>query len=250
MDQDQPAATVKPSMFQRLRRLRAARRLWRAQTVYLMALAAFAVLAAFAHTYAYFGWDQTMEVWLQHLPLPGMASLMSFVSIFGNRLTPWALTIATVLLFVVVGRRSEAAGLTLSAGGGELMNSLIKLFIARPRPSEGLVQVAVNLHTQSFPSGHVTFYVCYFGFLFFVAYALLPHRSTARRLSLLLTALPVALVGLSRVYLGAHWPSDVLGAYLFGGLWLALALDIYRRWKRNATMHPEEKATQLDSEAH
>jgi undecaprenyl-diphosphatase len=235
MDQDQPVA-VKTSMRERLR---AARRLWQAQIVYLTSLAAFAVLAGFAHVYAYFGWDRVAELWLQHFPLPGMAMLMRFVSVFGNGLTPWALTAATVLLFLAFGRRSEAAGLTLSAGGGELLNYLIKVLIARPRPTAELVQVSVNLHTESFPSGHVTFYMCYFGFLFFVAYALLPRGKKARPLALLLTAFPVALVGLSRVYLGAHWPSDVLGAYLFGGLWLALSLDVYRRWKRNATMHPE-----------
>lgn len=241
MDQEQPIA-VKPSLSERLRRVRAARRLWRAQIVYLTALAVFGVLAVFAHMYAYFGWDKVAELWLQHFPLPGMAILMRFVSLFGNGVTPWALTIVTVLIFLAVGRRSEAAGLTLSAGGGELFNSLIKFLIARPRPTAELVRVSVNLRTESFPSGHVTFYTCFFGFLFFAAYALLPRGSNARRLALFLTALPVALVGFSRVYLGAHWPSDVLGAYLFGGLWLAFSLDVYRRWKRNATMHPELKA--------
>jgi membrane-associated phospholipid phosphatase len=239
MDQEQPVSE-KTSPPEPLKRERAARRLWRAQTVYLTALAAFAVLAGFAHVYAYFGWDRIAELWLQHFPVPGMAGLMTFVSFFGNGLTPWALTTATVLLFLALGRRSEAAGLTLSAGGGELLNFLIKVLIARPRPTAELVQVSVNLHTDSFPSGHVTFYMCYFGFLFFVAYVLLPRGSNTRRLALLLTAFPVALVGLSRVYLGAHWPSDVLGAYLFGGLWLALSLDVYRRWKRDATLHPEE----------
>ena len=222
-------------------RHRAARRLGRAQTIYFIALAAFAVLAIFAHFYKYFSWDLEGERTLQNLPVPGLSVLMRGVSVFGNGLIPWALTVATVITFLAFRRRSEAAGLILSAGGGELFNYLLKVIIARPRPTSDNVLVFRQLKTESFPSGHVTFYVCYFGFLFFVAYAILPRGSLVRRLTLTLTALPIALIGLSRIYLGAHWPSDTLGAYLFGGLWLALSLDLYRRWKRNATFHQKIK---------
>lgn len=223
-------------------RHRAARRLWRAQTIYFIALAAFAVLAAFAHFYAYFAWDLAVERALQTLPVPGLYGLMRATSLIGSGLTPYVLTVVTALLFLAFRHRSEALGLLLSAGGGELFNRLLKLLIARPRPAAGLVTVFSQLRTESFPSGHVTFYVCYFGFLFFIAYALLRRGTYTRLLALIATVIPVALVGLSRVYLGEHWPSDVLGAYLFGGLWLALSLDLYRRWKRNATLHPELKS--------
>jgi undecaprenyl-diphosphatase len=125
-----------------------------------------------------------------------------------------------------------------------VVNRLVKYIVARPRPTMGHVRVSGEWANESFPSGHVTFYVCFFGFLFFVAFALLPRGSWLRRVSCLLAALPVALVGLSRVYLGAHWPSDTLGAYLFSGLWLVFSVEMYRRWKRRASFHAEAAAVE------
>lgn len=217
----------------------AVRKLWRAETAYIVGLAAFGVLALLAHFRAYFEWDLRIERGLQALNVPGLFSTMYAVSIFGNKWIPWALTIVSALVFLLFNKRSEAAGLLTSAGGGALINILLKMLIGRPRPTAELVNVYRDLHTDSFPSGHVTFYVCYFGFLFFAAFALLPRGSTMRRVALVLAALPVLLIGFSRVYLGAHWPSDTLGAYLVSGLWLALSLHLYRRWKQRATLHPE-----------
>jgi membrane-associated phospholipid phosphatase len=224
-------------------RQRAARRLLRAETLYAVMLMGFAVLAVFAYFNAYFGWDLRIAHTLQNLSIPGLLDVMRFVSVFGNKWKPYAITAATFIVFWILGRRTEAAGLLLSAGGSAVLNGLIKVLIARPRPTMELVRVEVDLQTRSFPSGHVTFYVCYFGFLFFTAYALLPLRSLARRTALTLSALPIALVGFSRVYLGAHWPSDTLGAYLMGGVWLAFSLHMYRIWKERSTFHPEEKVT-------
>jgi undecaprenyl-diphosphatase len=234
---ESPVATVP--------RQRAVQRLWRAETIYIVALAAFAVLAIFAHLDPYFRWDLEVS---EHFnwttfTLPGLFPLMRFVSVFGNSWTPYALTAAAVILFLLFRRRSEAFGLTLSAAGSGLINSLLKAIVARPRPAPNLVMSFPTTITRSFPSGHVTFYVCYFGFLFFVAYALLTRGSMVRRVVLTLTALPVLLVGFSRVYLGAHWPSDTLGSYLWSGVWLAFSLWMYRRWKARRTFHPEKKAT-------
>jgi undecaprenyl-diphosphatase len=223
-------------------RQRAVRRLWRAETIYIVALAAFAVLAIFAHLDPYFRWDLEVSEhfnWTTFTP-PGLFPLMRFVSVFGNSWTPYAMTAATAIAFLLFRRRSEAFGLILSAGGSGLINTLLKAIVARPRPQQNDIQAYRHLLTQSFPSGHVTFYVCYFGFLFFVAYALLPRGSMLRRIALTLVALPVLLVGFSRVYLGAHWPSDTLGSYLWSGVWLAFSLWMYRRWKARRTFHRDE----------
>ena len=226
-------------------RWRAVRRLWRAETFYVVALGAFAVLAIFAYLDPYFGWDLKVSSafnW-KTFTLPGLLELMRFVSVFGNSWTPYALTVLMAIIFLAFRRRSEAAGLVLSVAGSALINTTLKLVISRPRPSvSSHVQVYRDTATQSFPSGHVTFYVCFFGFLFFVVYALLRRGTFMRRLALTITGAPVLLVGLSRIYLGAHWPSDTLGAYLWSGVWLMFSLEMYRRWKERRTLHGEEKA--------
>jgi undecaprenyl-diphosphatase len=224
-------------------RRRAVGRLWRAETVYVVALGAFSVLAIFAYLDPYFSWDLRVSTafnWSTFSP-PGLFPLLRFISVFGNSWTPYALTALVAIVFLVFKRRSEAAGLVLSVAGSALINSTLKILISRPRPSRELIPIYRDTVTQSFPSGHVTFYVCFFGFLFFVAYALLRRGTLLRRLALTLTGLPVLLIGSSRVYLGAHWPSDTLGAYLWSGVWLAFSLVMYRRWKERRTLHGEEK---------
>ncbi len=233
-------ATEEAAVEGRPQRFRAARRLLRAELYYGAALVAFAVLSAFVYFNTYFGWDLRVTRALQGVP--GLFGFMSFVSLAGDKWAPFALTGATALVFLLFRRKSEALGIIFSAGGSAIVARLIKVSVARPRPAADLVTIFTEGDLLSFPSGHVTFYVTYFGFLFFAAYALLPRGSFARRLALIVTALPVLLIGFSRVYLGRHWPSDTLGAYLMGGLWLALALDLYRRRKQRGTATSNEAA--------
>ena len=219
--------------FGRWRSFGAVRRLLRAEVYYGVALLAFALLTAFVYVNAYFGWDLRATRALQSIP--GLLGFMTFASRAGDGAIPFALTGATALVFLLFRRRSETLGIIFSAGGSALVARLFKVAVARPRPSADLVTVLTEGDLLSFPSGHVTFYVTYFGFLFFVAYANLPRASIVRSLALFATLVPVVLIGLSRVYLGRHWPSDTIGAYLMGGLWLALSLDLYRRMKQKAT---------------
>jgi membrane-associated phospholipid phosphatase len=241
MNQDhEPDSTSPPieSPREALRRRLAARRLLRAETFYAAGLAAYSVLALFAYRYAYFDWDYSTARAVQSWGERGSVwfGFMEAASWFGNGWTPHALTAATMFLFFARRRFSEGSGILLSAGGGAVVNKLFKVLVNRPRPSADLVGFAYEGTGESFPSGHVTFYVGYFGFLFFVAFALLPRDTWRRRVALFLMALPVLLVGLSRVTLRAHWPSDVAGAYLLCGIWLAFSLETYRRWKKRATL--------------
>ena len=192
-------------------------------------LLAFAVLAVQAHQHPYFNWDLWIATRLQRLT--SLSLVMQLVSAPGYGWRGFVLTGATVLILVFAGRRGWAGFLIASTGVGDLVNLLAKRIVGRPRPSPGLVAVAHHLTDPSFPSGHVMFYCCYCGFLLFVA-CLEPKRSAAFKLAMaILAAIPIVLVGPSRVYLGEHWPSDVIGGYLLAGAWLPLVFAAYWRWQ-------------------
>ncbi len=191
------------------------------------AVIAFAALLLLARQIAYFTFDLSIERWVQAIQLPDFNLLMQFVSGLGfNPLAP--ILVGLILLFVwVVGLRWEAAMLFFAASGISLVGGLIKLLVARHRPAADLVHVFSPLSDYSFPSGHVLLFTAFLGFLLFLVYTLTPH-SWVRTLGLFFFAALIVLVGLSRVYLGQHWPSDVLGGYLLGSLWLVVTVYVYR----------------------
>jgi membrane-associated phospholipid phosphatase len=208
---------------------RVARRARWAAAAFLVTLSVYAVLVVLAHRYAYFEWDLSLARSIQSISVPGFGLLMIGVSFLGGWIG-WPLVIATALALIKKGLRAEGAVCIAGTALGGVVNLLFKMLVDRPRPTDLLVNVTRIFRHESFPSGHVVFFIEFFGFLFFLSYVLL-ERGLLRRIPLIVLGLLIALVGVSRVYLGAHWPSDVLGAYLAGGIWLMLMIEVYRRIK-------------------
>lgn len=200
-------------------------------TVITTVIGLFAGLAVLAHRYSYFYSDLLLAHWVQSWTLPGFHELMTAVSWLGTAWTPWFVVCSTGIAFVARGLRLEGILLMSWVGLGGAVNRLLKTLVARPRPDEDLVDILVPYPHESFPSGHTVFFVQYFGFLLFLLFWF-RKAGRLRTAATAALAFPIAVVGLSRVYEGAHWPSDAWGGHLAGSLWLAFMIHDYRRRKR------------------
>lgn len=196
------------------------------QAYLLLAILGFAVLAFFARTTAYLSLDLWVTRHFQDFNPGWFAWFMEAVSWPG--FPPQSLWIVSlvVLPLLYFGYIWEGLSAGLAAATAGLLNLLVKLVVQRPRPDSGLVEVIEQLASYSFPSGHVMFYTVFFGFLALLAFSFL-HDSRLRTTLLLFCLSMILLVGPSRIYLGQHWASDVLGGYLLGSLWLVVVIQLY-----------------------
>lgn len=165
---------------------------------------------------------------VQEFQNPFLDSLMKLVSWFGNSPGSYITILTGALLFLLFKFRKEALFILLTAASA-LVSTIIKIMVNRPRPSEPLVRVVQKANQQSFPSGHVMFYVVYFGFLTVLMYYLKTIPKPVRIAVAAISILLIFTVPYSRIYLGDHWFTDVLGGFLMGMLLLYLLSYLYFR---------------------
>jgi len=211
-------------------------------TIDVILLALFAFLAIWVAYHPVLAFDVTITRDFQANQSPWLRDTMLAVSYIGNVMPLSAgLVVLAAILFWILDLRLEAILIVVVSATSDILYSLIKLIVARPRPSASLVEIIQAASGQSFPSGHVMSYVAFWGLLFSFGVILFKGKHWWRTALLIISALFFVLVGPSRVYLGDHWASDVLGAYLLGGIWLAMFLWLYLYLKGRGVLAPRGK---------
>ena len=155
---------------------------------------------------------------IRSLESPTMSAIMWGASVYGApaRLSPLGLIAAAV--FLARGWRRGALLVVVTLAGAWLLDTGLKLLFARARPVP-FYDYYPAPSSYSFPSGHALFSVCFFGGLA----VLLSHRVNSRTVQTVvwfLAAVIILLIGSSRVYLGVHYPTDVVGGYAVGLAWV------------------------------
>jgi len=155
--------------------------------------------------------DDSIRLYVHAHANPALTAAMREISRFGAPAVLIAVALVMVILLARAGRRRTAWLFAITVGGAEILEELLKLVFQRPRPVPffGLAEPA----GYSFPSGHATV-----SFAFFAALAV--FVAPRRWLYFLGAALPVAAIGYSRIYLGVHYPSDVVGGYAAAAVWV------------------------------
>jgi len=208
----------------------------------------FGLLAWFVRIHPVIPVDVAITREFQENRSPLLSTLMVAVSYLGNSGLVFPLLIGlTALVFWAVRLRLEAALIVVLSAVSAVVNVGIKLLVSRPRPTAKLVEIIQHASGASFPSGHVMSYVAFFGLLFSLGVILLKRDRLWHYALLIISALFVILVGPSRIYLGDHWASDVIGGYLFGGMLLGISLWIYLKLKEKGVLAlpPKMKAGKI-----
>jgi undecaprenyl-diphosphatase len=157
---------------------------------------------------------------------PAFDIFMKAVSVFGVNEVAIGSIVGTSILFMVLSMQREAIFILLTSMAS-VVNFGLKLLVARPRPTEDLVQVFHKAYNNSFPSGHTVHYIVFFGFLVVLLFRLKNMNKFLRAFLIIFFLTLIFSVPFSRVYLGVHWFTDVLAGFLLGLIFLAWLLYFY-----------------------
>lgn len=167
---------------------------------------------------------------------PWFEEMMRDFTALGGTAVLTLLTVVVLLFLLMTGKRHSAMLVAASVAGGTLLSQIMKWGFDRPRPD--LVPHGMAVYSQSFPSGHAMLSAI----VYLTLGALLARTQARTRVKVFLLSVATGLtviVGVSRIYLGVHWPTDVLGGWMMGAAWAAMCWLVMLWLQRKGEVEPE-----------
>lgn len=156
-------------------------------------------------------------------------NLTPFVKVLTQFCGEITITCFAIVLFIIlmIKNKKLALFMALNIICSVILNNAIKFIILRPRPLEE--NRLIHASGYSFPSGHAMNGIVFYGFLVYLLYKMIKNKPLKYSLMILINIV-VFLVGLSRIYLGVHYTSDVIAGYLFGFAYLIISISLLRKF--------------------
>jgi undecaprenyl-diphosphatase len=189
--------------------------------------------------------DVLVAGWVQRMSVPGVDNLVELLNWIGRPI-PLAVLTGLVAVGLMSRRRYAEAILILPATGTHAINAILKNIIESPRPTNEHVLIRDHAAGFGFPSGHTMAVVVFCGVVAYLAWRLIERR---RYQYVVQAAVALAIVGIgfSRIYSGAHWPSDVLGGYLWGAFYTGAIVLLFHRVQPRSTANRLSSAGMLST---
>ena len=149
--------------------------------------------------------------------------IAKFITNFGGAT---CLILITIILFIVIKNKKIGISIICNIGIVTALNVLLKRILQRPRPEEYRI---INESGYSFPSGHSMISMAFYGFLIYLIYIYVKNKYLKWILIIVLSLLIVS-IGISRIYLGVHYTSDVLAGFLIAISYLIIYMGIFKKF--------------------
>ncbi|OKH52565.1 phosphatase PAP2 family protein [Calothrix sp. HK-06] len=170
-----------------------------------------------------FAFDKSILLWIRSYANPSLDNLMLFITQLGNSSVVVILAGITILTLLWRRYRLEAMIFVLTCLGAFILNTGLKLFFSKVRPQ--LWKQLIVETSYSFPSGHALGSMVLYGF---IAYLLANRYSKYSKIIYFIAIILIGAIGLSRLYLGVHWPTDIIAGYGVGFLWLTICITMLK----------------------
>ena len=197
-------------------------------TISLVSLIGFSCIAILMNGQKLSQFDQVLILSIQGFESPTLTLVMKFFTFIGSFPSVFVISLfAAIFLYFVLKHRMELILFGSVVIGTPIINQILKQIFHRARPD---LHRLIEIGGYSFPSGHAMNAFAVYGILTFLLWRHIPSR-LGRTILILISSGFIFLIGTSRIYLGVHYPSDIIGGYFASGLWLSMAIWFFKRYK-------------------
>ena len=195
----------------------------------LFSLIGFSMMAIFISGQTIIQFDQTVISFIQGLESPMLTIIMKFFTYIGSFTSVfWIFLLASLFLYFVLKHRTELFLFGIVVIGTPLINRFLKQWFHRARPD---LHRLIEIGGYSFPSGHAMSAFAVYGILTFLLWRHITTR-LGRTALIMISSVFILMIGVSRIYLGVHYPSDIIGGYFASSFWLAITIWFFQFYQK------------------